>query len=184
MDLNLEEQEKAYLLQEARESIRLRFEGSSLQEVPGKRYSPNLESACGAFVTLHKHGHLRGCIGRMSSPLPLYLTIRKLALQAAFEDPRFPPLNEDELNDCELEISILSPMELCPDTDCVEAGKHGVYLSYLDHSAVFLPQVATEQGWDRKTLLDQLCMKAGLYLGAWRERGAQVYIFTAQVISE
>lgn len=175
--------ERSLLLREARESIASALE----QREPSyavQAESPNLAAACGAFVSLHTGHSLRGCIGRMSSPLPLRHTVRGMARAAAFEDPRFPPLKAEELPSVSIEISVLSPMELCPHLEDIVVGEHGIYLSYLSHSAVFLPQVPVEQGWKRERYLDELCIKAGLYPQAYRERGAQIYTFTALVFSE
>jgi MEMO1 family protein len=137
----------------------------------------------GVFVTLRKHGQLRGCIGRIVPDAPLPRLVGAMALQSAFGDPRFSPLKEEELREVEVELSFLTPMRRIARPDVVVAGRHGVLLEKAGHSAVFLPQVATEQGWDRTALLDNLCRKGDLPVGCWRE-GATLSVFEARIVSE
>jgi len=138
---------------------------------------------CGAFVTLHRHGQLRGCIGRMYSPAPLADTVAEMARAAAFEDPRFPPVNASELADLEIEITLLSP--LAPiEPEAVRVGTHGLLISAFGRSGVLLPQVPVEYGWDRETFLAQVCRKAGLPPDAWKSPMAQLYGFEGFVFSE
>jgi AmmeMemoRadiSam system protein A len=168
------------LLSTAREAIAARLESRQARWVA---VSSDLNEPRGAFVTLHKHGALRGCIGRMKAEVPLFEVVREMAVSAAFEDPRFPPLRLDELKEIDLEISVLSPFMPCKPEDVVP-GKHGVYIVRAFRSGVFLPQVAPEQGWEREELLENLCSKAGLESGAYRSAGAQLYLFTAFVFGE
>ena len=174
------EASRKILLSTAREAIAARLESRQPASAP---VPAELDEPRGAFVTLHKHGALRGCIGRMRAEEPLIEVVRDMALSAAFADPRFPPLHQDELKDVDLEISVLSPFVPCKPED-VLPGKHGVYLVKGFRSGVFLPQVAPEQGWDREELLENLCGKAGLEPGAYRSAGAQLYSFTASVFGE
>ncbi len=146
--------------------------------------SPELSTHAGAFVTLHKHGELRGCIGRFTSDGPLFETITEMALSAAFEDPRFPEVTMDEVPALHIEISVLSPLKLISDTEEITVGTHGIYIIKGANRGVLLPQVATENGFDRETFLDHTCMKAGLYPGAWREGALRIYTFTADIFSE
>jgi hypothetical protein len=145
--------------------------------------SPALRRGGGAFVTLKSGGQLRGCIGTMSGDAPLALTVARMALQAALADPRFPPVKAQELKGLELEISVLSPLRPVKGPEEVRPGKDGVEIEKEGRRAVFLPQVATEQGWGREELLDNLCLKAGLPKGAWR-RGANLRTFQAEVFPE
>ncbi len=168
------------LLSTAREAIAARLE-SRKPDWPS--VSVDMNQPRGAFVTLHKHGALRGCIGRMRAEVPLFEVVREMALSAAFEDPRFPPLRQDEFKEIDLEISVLSPFEPCKPGEVV-VGKHGVYIVSGFRSGVFLPQVAPEQGWDREKLLENLCGKAGLESGAYRSVDAKLYSFTAFVFGE
>jgi len=106
-----------------------------------------------------------------------------MALQAAFNDRRFPPLRSSELDEIEIEISVLSPAREVADPEDIVLGRDGVVLKKSGHSAVFLPQVATEQGWNRSELLSALSRKAGLPQDAWR-KGASLSVFQAEVFSE
>ena len=141
---------------------------------------PELQRPAGAFVTLKEDGELRGCIGHIVGDAPLYLTVQKMVLAAALQDSRFPPVDVAELPVLEYEISVLSPIEQVNSVEEIEVGKHGVILSKDGNQAVFLPQVATEQGWSRAEMLSHLSEKAGLPADAWKE-GAQFYVFTADV---
>lgn len=142
-----------------------------------------LDERGGVFVTIHKNRALRGCIGRMVADTPLYKAVRDMAMAAAFEDPRFPPLGKPELDAIDLEISVLSPMEPCRPDEIV-TGIHGAYLAKGYRSGVFLPQVATEQGWNRDSFLEHLCYKAGLSSGAYLDPDARLMRFTAVIFSE
>jgi AmmeMemoRadiSam system protein B/AmmeMemoRadiSam system protein A len=137
----------------------------------------------GAFVTLKKHGDLRGCIGRIPPEVPLGQLVGAMALAAAFEDPRFRPLALDELSAVTIEISALTPPVRVPRADDIVVGRHGVLLRKGSSGAVFLPQVATEQGWDRNQLLDHLCEKGGMSAGCWKS-GAELSVFEAEVFHE
>lgn len=140
----------------------------------------------GAFVTLHKRGQLRGCIGNLIANQPLYLTIRDMAVEAAVDDPRFPPLSLSELKEVEIEISVLSPLERIDDPEKIQLGRHGVLVKKGGgRSGVFLPQVATETGWSKEEFLSYLCAhKAGLAPDAWKDKDTEIYIFSAEVFSE
>ena len=140
----------------------------------------------GAFVTLHQHGQLRGCIGNLIASQALYLTIRDMAVEAAVNDPRFSPLTKEELADVEIEISVLSPLQRVNNPDEIQMGKHGVLIRKGYQSGVFLPQVATETGWSKDEFLSNLCShKAGLSPSAWKDDSSlEIYIFTAEVFSE
>jgi MEMO1 family protein len=137
----------------------------------------------GAFVTLKKHGELRGCIGQMTQDLPLYQTVGRMALSAALHDSRFPRLSLRELKDVKIEISVLTPYQRVDSVDQIRVGQDGVLLKHSGRSAVFLPQVAPEQGWTRNEMLDNLCRKAGLSSDCWK-RGAEFDTFQAIIFSE
>jgi len=139
----------------------------------------------GVFVTLKKDGQLRGCIGNFEPDKNLAENIKEMALAAAFADPRLSSLQKDELKNINIEISVLSPMRKIDDPETIEVGKHGVYIAKGICSGVFLPQVATEEGWNREQFLDNLCEhKAGIDKNSWRDRSASLYIFTAQIFRE
>ncbi len=146
---------------------------------------PVLLKEWGAFVTLHLHGRLRGCIGRIVGQGPLYKTIQRMAVQAATADPRFPAVRNEELADIDIEISVLSELEKITDPAAVTMGVHGVVIRKGSSSGVFLPQVADETGWSREEFLTNLCThKAGLLPDAWRTGEAELYVFTADVFGE
>ena len=139
----------------------------------------------GVFVTLKKQGGLRGCIGNFTPDIGLAQNIQEMAEAAAFSDPRFTPLTENELKDIEIEISVLSPMRKIANPGIIEVGKHGVYVKKGSRSGVYLPQVATEMGWSKEQFLNSLCEeKAGLPKDCWKDGAANLYIFTAQVFGE
>ena len=141
-----------------------------------------LVEPCGAFVSLHKAGRLRGCIGYVQALRPLYQTVCECAREAALNDPRFAPVAVEELPQLHLEISVLSPMEEIP-ADQVEVGRHGLLISRGSLRGLLLPQVAVEFRWDRQKFLEETCLKAGLPPDAWKH-GARIQAFTAQVFGE
>ncbi|MCE5283407.1 MAG: AmmeMemoRadiSam system protein B [Deltaproteobacteria bacterium] len=180
-DQPLSGQDRRALLALARETIARVL---STQMVPLARgFSPAAMAPRGVFVTLKKQGNLRGCIGRMIPDRPLAVLVGTMALQSAFEDPRFNPVTAEEVPKLEIEISVLTPMKPVASPEEIVVGRDGVLLRKGSRSAVFLPQVAPEQGWGRDEMLDQLCMKAGLPSGAWRQ-GARFETFQAVVFSE
>lgn len=138
------------------------------------------------FVTLHTgSGQLRGCIGTIIPHTTLGNDMQSNALNAAFRDPRFPPLmSSNEFADIEIEISILTPMEDIESPEQFIVGEHGILMRLFGRSAVFLPQVAPEQGWDRDTTLAHLSMKAGFKPGAWKIEDARFQVFRAIHFSE
>ena len=177
----LNDEDRALLLKLARESVRAATAGRPLPLPPKGR--PALEEPKGAFVTLHEDGDLRGCIGLLQAFEPLASTVIEMAQAAAINDPRFPPLRENELDHTTLEISILSPFEVTKPED-VEVGKHGVFITCRGRRGVLLPQVATEQGWNRETLLDHVCLKAGLPRNAWHGDDVVLERFSAEIIHD
>jgi AmmeMemoRadiSam system protein A len=137
----------------------------------------------GAFVTLKVKGQLRGCIGYPIPHKPLFETIIDVAISAATKDFRFPPLEQEELNDTKIEISVLSLPKLIKDISEIEVGKHGIIITKGQNRGLLLPQVPVEWGWDRETFLKHGCLKAGIEEDAWK-KAAQIEIFSAQVFSE
>ena len=177
----LQAQDKKALLIFARETIR-RF--LVTDTVPLARAdNPRLMRPQGAFVTLRKRGDLRGCIGTLIPEAPLGRTVGMMAIQAAFGDPRFSRVGANELKDIEIEVSALTPMKPVSGAADVRVGRDGVMLQKDGRSAVFLPQVAGEQGWNREEMLDNLCLKAGLPAGCWA-RGAKLATFQAEIFAE
>jgi AmmeMemoRadiSam system protein B/AmmeMemoRadiSam system protein A len=143
---------------------------------------PGLERPLGAFVTLHKNGQLRGCIGRFEPDIPIYEVVMEMAVAAATQDYRFSPVSEKELDRIDYEISVLSPLRKVASWKEIEIGKHGVEVARGMRRGVFLPQVATETGWDLETFMNTLCeQKAGLPADAWKDPKTDIFVFTAQV---
>lgn len=142
-----------------------------------------LKAVRGGFVTLNLAGHLRGCIGEIFPRQPIWKVVREQALNAAFHDPRFEPLRAAELARIQIEISILTPPRPVASWRDIQIGTHGMVLNKQGRVAVFLPQVAPEQGWDLAETLTHLALKAGLPPEAWRE-GASFLVFEAQVVRE
>ena len=177
----LQEAEKKALLKFARETIHRYL---TTQTVPlANRFPARMSFPQGAFVTLRKAGELRGCIGHMSEDEELGKTVGNMALEAAFGDPRFPPVQLSELNSLEIEISALTPLKPIASEKEIVVGRDGVVLAKAGTSAVFLPQVAVENKWGKAEMLDNLCRKAGMEAGCWKS-GAQFRVFQAEVFSE
>ena len=178
--LPLTEADQQYLLRLARRAVEGTVRGREATSITDT--SPSLNEPCGAFVTLHKKGRLRGCIGYVEAFKPLVQTVCDCAVAAATQDPRFRPITADEIPSLHIEISILSPLaDISPEK--VEVGTHGLVVSRGFHRGLLLPQVAVEWNWDREEFLTQTCLKAGLPSDAWR-KGAKVQTFTAQVFGE
>lgn len=179
----LSEEDKQQLLHEARRSIENLFWDVDQPALDIEKCSSALKTKCGAFVSLHKNGVLRGCIGQMTGDKPLLKVVRDKAVWAAINDSRFSPVTEDELDEIEIEISVLSPLRKIRDISEIELGVHGIFIVQGYSSGVFLPQVATETGWDKETFLGHCARdKAGIGWDGWKD--ADIYIFTATIFSE
>jgi hypothetical protein len=172
------ESERKQLLSLAKDSIEEYIVKGKVQE--RTIHNPKFKTEGAVFVTIKKNGSLRGCIGHVQPVMSLSQSVIKNAIAASSGDPRFPPMNKDELKDIEVEVSILSPLIPLKDISDIRMGKHGLVIRKGERSGIFLPQVATEFGWDRDTFLEQLCVKAGLPKSAWKD--AELHIFTAEVI--
>lgn len=178
---NLSLEEKENLLKLARKTIEEKLFGKS--EITINKNFDILNEKRGAFVTLHKQGNLKGCIGYIFAQDTLYNTIIEMAEAAAFRDPRFMPLTKDEYPDIDIEISVLSPLEKTSDWKEVEVGRHGIIISKGFNKGVLLPQVATEYNWDTETFIKHGCMKAGLPADEY-QRGIEIEVFEAIVFGE
>ena len=143
---------------------------------------PGADQPAGAFVSLYRRGALRGCIGHLDADRALGEIVLAMAVAAARDDPRFPPLTRDELDGLEVELSVLSPCRAAAAADVIP-GRDGVLVRAGGRQGVLLPQVAREHGWDRDTLLTMACLKAGLEGGAWRAGQVELFTFEAQVIT-
>lgn len=179
--LELSDSARNTLLSIARAAIRAEINGTLLRH---DDYEPVLQTRAGVFVSLHIGGELRGCIGTLQSPHPLYRATEDAARSAATRDPRFPPLSAAEIDRIHLEISVLSPFEIVRDVREVVPGTHGLLVRRGFYSGLLLPQVATEYGWDREQFLSYTCRKAGLPVDAWRDESCEIQKFTAVVFSE
>jgi len=179
----LTEAEQVYLLSVARASI-AEHAGASVPSLAKKPDSETLDSRCGAFVTLWKQGELRGCIGYIIGFDPLTDTIHEAARAAAFEDPRFPPVQADELSSVRIEISVLSEPAPMTSYDEYQLGVHGLIVRDGRHAGLLLPQVATEHGMTREEFFTALCRKAGLPGNEWQKRQLTLSAFTAFVFGE
>jgi len=149
---------------------------------PPQETSTTLLQQRACFVTLHKNGQLRGCIGQVTARLPLYQAVAESAYSASREDPRFTPVDSGELSEIAIEISVLSPFFAIRPEE-VELGRHGLLLTRDRARGLFLPQVPDEYGWDRQRYLEELCRKAHLEPEAWKH-GASLQAFTAEVFGE
>jgi len=182
IQLGLTEEEKRILRQIALTAIQSRLQRGSEEGLPEVDVlSGHLKEKRGAFVSLHKRGRLRGCIGLIHPTKPLYQAVEEMARAAAFEDTRFAPLTDAELKELDLEISVLTPLQRMKDKKEIEIGKHGLYIRKGFFSGLLLPQVATEYGWDAGTFLEETCRKAGLPRQAWKEKDAEIFLFSADI---
>ena len=172
------ETQQRTLLDIARDAVRAGVMGRE-PDVPSTGEFPG---ATGAFVTLKKHGELRGCIGTLECQRTLPEEVARVAVSAALEDPRFSPVRPSELDDLDVEVSVLGPLERIDPSDpsAIEIGRHGLVVEFGARRGLLLPQVATEWKMDRETFLSHTCAKAGLPGDCWR-KGASVYRFAADV---
>jgi len=171
--------ERRFLLQLAHASIAAALRRSLLEHVSP---SPHLLEARGAFTTLHLEDRLRGCVGFVQPLRPLYQTVAETAVAAAFNDPRFDPVTDEEAPLLKIEISVLSPLRPITLSE-IEIGRHGLVVTHHFQRGLLLPQVAVEHGWDRETFLAETCQKAGLPPDAWLH-SATVEGFTAEVFGD
>jgi AmmeMemoRadiSam system protein A len=179
----VDERDGKILLRIAREAIQSYV---STRKIPG--FSPEvdvLKEKRGVFVTLYKNGNLRGCIGTHVGTEPLYKLLPYIAVQSAFYDRRFLPVTKEELKDIKVEISVyLSEVVKINDISEYKLGEHGIIMRKGLYASTFLPEVPEEQGWDKTTTLEQLCLKAGLSKDAWKDSDCEFYIYSVQVIKE
>jgi AmmeMemoRadiSam system protein A len=173
--LTAEDQQK--LLRWCRAAIKNVFDGLPDVDIDDAELTDALRAPFGAFVTLKKHGELRGCIGKMDFARPLWQNALDAAAASAFDDPRFSPLEKHEWPDVSLEISVLSPPEPLPNLEFFDPRQHGIIVEKGWHRALLLPKVARQYGWDAQKTLETVCWKAGLPSDAWRESDARLKIF-------
>ena len=177
-DFLLTDEDKQLLKRIAAESIKARFDGRKFDASPFSNAS--LERKCGAFVSLHKQGHLRGCIGHFGEDVPLYEIVAEMARAAAFEDPRFLNVTREEFNELEIEISVLTPMRRIYSLDEFELHRHGIYIRKGFSSGTYLPQVADEVNWTKEEFVSHCSQdKARLGWDGWKD--AELYVYEAIV---
>ncbi len=181
-NLGFTEEDGRFLVRIARETIEGSFEGEDPLKKEFRNIPENLKkSGFGLFVTLTRRGFLRGCIGNIVGGEPLYKLAHDMALEAAFSDPRFKPLEKWETVDLSVEVSILSEPQPVDDLREIEVGRDGLIVEMGGRSGLLLPQVPVELGWDRKTFIERTCEKAGLSPDCWRMEGVRFYRFQAQI---
>lgn len=178
----LSEKGKDRLLTLAREALWSHLTGKSslVAEAPPEE----LMAPRGAFVSLHRAGDLRGCIGTFEATESLFKTVQSMAIASGTRDPRFDLVTADELDAIEIEISVLSPRRTIRDVNEIVVGQHGLYVTSGYRHGVLLPQVATDCGWDAETFLSHTCQKAGLPADAWKGGDIKLEVFEAEVFSE
>ena len=179
----LEQREKQELVDIARQSVEEAVRKKTLYQLSTSLFDA-LTQDRGAFVTLKKEGQLRGCIGSMAPAKPLGVTVRDVAVQAALLDRRFKPVAVQELSSLEYEISVLSPLRRVLDVKQIKVGRDGLLIKKGKYEGVLLPQIATEYGWNRRTLLEETCLKAGLPKHAWRDEDTDIFAFTVVVFGD
>ena len=181
--MELRTEDKAILLKAARDSIKSVFDKSEVPPPDFQKY-PSLKIRSGAFVTLTINKNLRGCIGYIFAELSLFETICEAAVQAAFRDPRFLPVSGEEIDQLEIEISVLSPSKKIESYDEIEIGTHGLILNHLGRRGLLLPQVASENNFNRDRFLCAICEKAGFEPYLWQKHKLNIEVFTAEIFSD
>lgn len=178
----MNDNQKQTLLKTALRSVEAVLSGQTLPDA--KSDDAELNAHCGCFVTLKNHGRLRGCIGQFTSDAPLIELVGQMAKASATGDPRFfsDPIKTDEIDQLDVEISVLSPLRHTDEPLSLELGVDGIYIKRGFASGCFLPQVATEAGWSKEEFLSYCCSnKAGLAADAWKDAKTEVYLFCAEV---
>jgi len=180
--LVLDESERTTLLGIARKTLDAYIKEGRKPDV--LVYEKNLQQKSGVFVTLKKGDELKGCIGYIQPVKPLYVAVQDMTIAASTQDPRFPAVTSEEVNDINIEISVMSQLRRIQSTQEVVVGEHGLYIDNGMNSGILLPQVATENKWDRSQFLENVCLKAGLPASALNDPSTQLYVFTADVFHE
>lgn len=176
-------EDKKQLLKIARDTIVSYLQSGRIPVIEKKNLSPYLISKCGAFVTLHKNGSLRGCIGRFTANDELFDIVQQMAVASATNDSRFSKVGQDEINLIDIEISVLTPLRKINSIDEIEVGKHGIYIKKGFSTGTFLPQVAIETGWTKEEFLGYCSKnKAGIGWEGWKD--AKIFTYEAIVFGE
>ncbi|MCB8963534.1 MAG: AmmeMemoRadiSam system protein B [Bacteroidales bacterium] len=181
----LTDADKKQLLGIARSQISAHLKDESSIFVDENSLSPGLLAPAGAFVTLRSNGALRGCIGNFSTSTPLYKVVMSMAVASATEDTRFDRVTIDEMDNIDIEISVLTPMRRIYAAEEFIPGKHGIYIRKGNRSGTFLPQVGVETGWSREELLGH-CARDKAFIGwdGWMDSDVELYVYEAIVFSE
>jgi AmmeMemoRadiSam system protein B/AmmeMemoRadiSam system protein A len=182
-EFTLNKSEQQELLKLAKNSVEQAVVSGKIPPAENSE-SVTLQTERGAFVTLEINNQLRGCIGYTAPILPLSETVQQVAVKAALDDPRFPPVRKQELDKLEYSISVLSPFLHIRNTNEIVVGKHGLLIKRGRSEGLLLPQVATEQGWARTTFLEHTCLKAGLPRDSWKDPECDIFLFSAFVFGE
>ncbi|MBP6979289.1 MAG: AmmeMemoRadiSam system protein B [Bacteroidales bacterium] len=176
-------EDRRQLLQIARQTVESYVKNHRTPDLKPEDLGTDLKVPSGAFVTLHKNGNLRGCIGRFNPDEPLYKIVQMMSIASATQDSRFKPVSVDELDEIDIEISVLTPLKKISSIDEIILGKHGIYIKKGFTSGTFLPQVATETGWTKEEFLGHCARdKAGLGWDGWKD--AELYTYEAIIFSE
>ena len=171
---------RTLLLRTAREAIR----AQAANLVPELPPLPSLPEASGVFVTVHVSGALRGCIGFLELQGDIISTLAEAARRAAARDPRFTPVEKEELPDMDIDVTLLGPLEDCSSPEDFDIGVHGLVIDYHGHRGLLLPQVALERGWDKSEFLSALCQKARLTDRSWELPETRLFRFEGLVLRE
>jgi len=186
--MKLTDREKIFLLNTARETIRMWLSGNGFRHEPDIQPiisidRPFVLENAGAFVTLKKNGSLRGCIGRFNADYPLYLVVRDVSIESAVKDTRFSPVTFNELNDINIEISVLTPLKRIKSIDEFSLGQHGIYMVNHGKSGTFLPNVAIETGWTQEEFLGHCSQdKMGMGWEDWKK--SELYTYETIIFDE
>jgi len=182
-EFSLTQKDKKDLLHIARETLENYIKTGKRPTIDTSNFSPTIKQNCGAFVTLKINENLRGCIGRFNPEEPLYKIIQEMTISSATQDYRFKAVSKSELNDINIEISVLSPLKKINSSEDFILGKHGIYMTKGNSSGTFLPQVADETGWTKEEFLGHCAQdKAGIGWDGWKQ--ATLYVYTAIILGE
>jgi MEMO1 family protein len=179
----LSETDKRKLLEIARNTIEYYTRTGNIPDIRSESFSKGLLLKRGVFVSLHKKGDLRGCIGHFEGDNPLWSIVQEMAVSSAFRDYRFRPVDADEMAKIDIEISVLSPLRRIASEKGITLGKHGIYMRKGNQSGTFLPQVATSTGWSKDEFLGHCARdKAGIGWNGWKD--AELFVYEACIFSE
>jgi uncharacterized protein (TIGR00296 family) len=185
----ISDEDGEFLVKLARNAIETYIISKKLINVPDD-LNPILKEDMGAFVTLTHNGNLRGCIGYPEPVKPLAQAVVEVAVSAATGDPRFPPVTASELDEIQVEVSVLTKPELievqkpAQYLEKVEVGRDGLIVEMGMYRGLLLPQVPVEWNWDIEDFLANTCMKAGLPSDCWLQEGVRIYSFQSQIFTE